>query len=457
LRRGAGQAIFAPMMASLKRFLPQSLFGRALVILIAPIILLQIVVTGLFIQRHYAGVTEQMAGAVARELNYAAETVDAAPDIDTAQGLLTELARPLGLSLSLLPDETLSFKARLRFYDVSGEALATTLRNYVSRPMGLDLVSSDRVAVADIQTEKGVLRAVIPRKRTIASNPHLLLVWMAVTALALMLVAILFLRNQVRPIKVLAAAAEAFGKGRVAPFRPSGAEEVRRAGAAFLEMRRRIERQIDQRTRMLSAVSHDLRTPLTRMKLSLAMAEPGPEIDQLSHDVAQMDRMLTEFLDFSRGEGTEPAILVDAAALLTGAVEDARRAGHAVTLTLPATLGGAAPLMVSLRADAVTRALTNLLDNAARHGTHAAASLRANRHAVEFVIEDDGPGIPAEAREAALRPFTRLDEARNQDKGGSVGLGLSIALDVARVHGGTVLLDRSEGMGGLKAVVRLPR
>jgi two-component system osmolarity sensor histidine kinase EnvZ len=394
-----------------------------------------------------------MAGAVARELIYAVETVEAAPDAAAAQSMLDELARPLGLELSLLPNEAISLAARLRFYDVSGEALATTLRRYVSRPMGLDLVSSPRDAVAEIQTAKGVLRAVIPRKRTIASNPHLLLVWMAVTASALVVVAVMFLRNQVRPIKVLAAAAEAFGKGRAAPFRPSGAEEVRRAGAAFLEMRRRIERQIDQRTRMLSAVSHDLRTPLTRMKLALAMADPGPETDQLTHDVAQMERMLTEFLDFSRGEGTEPAAMVDPAVLLRGVVEDARRSGHDVTLTLPDPW---TPISVSLRADAVTRALTNLIDNAARYGMRAEASLRVNRRAVEFVIEDDGPGIPPEAREAAFRPFTRLDEARNQDKGG-VGLGLSIALDVARAHGGTVKLDRSETMGGLKAVVRLPR
>jgi two-component system osmolarity sensor histidine kinase EnvZ len=270
-------------------------------------------------------------------------------------------------------------------------------------------------------------------------------------------VAVIFLRNQVRPIKALAIAAEDFGKGRGRNFRPSGAEEVRRAGAAFLEMRRRIERQIDQRTRMLSAVSHDLRTPLTRMKLTLAMLDPSDDADQLSRDVAQMDRMLTEFLEFSRGEGGEAPAFVDPAELLTSVVEDARRAGHDVTLHLPERPEGTAPNRLSLRAGAVTRALTNLLDNAARHGTRVEARLRGNRRAVEFVIEDDGPGIPPGAREAAFRPFTRLDEARNQDKGGGVGLGLSIALDVARSHGGTVMLDRSETLGGLKAVMRVPR
>lgn len=445
------------MDLTLKRYLPKSLFGRALMILLVPILLLQIVVTGLFIQRHYAGVTEQMAGAVARELIYAIEAAESSSDATAAQARLTELARPLGLELSLLPGQIVSFEARRRFYDVSGEALAETLRNYVARPMSLDLVSSSRNAVADIQTDKGVLHAVIPRKRTIASNPHLLLVWMAVTAAALAVVAVIFLRNQVRPIKALALAAEDFGKGRAHRFRPSGAEEVRRAGAAFLEMRRRIERQIDQRTRMLSAVSHDLRTPLTRMKLTLAMMDPGDDADQLSRDVAQMERMLTEFLEFSRGEGGGAPAFIDPAALLTSVVEDARRAGHDVTLHLPDRPDGAQPLRLSLRAGAVTRALTNLLDNAARHGTRAEATLRGNRRAVEFVIEDDGPGIPPAAREAAFRPFTRLDEARNQDKGGGVGLGLSIALDVARSHGGTVMLDRSESMGGLKAVLRLPR
>jgi two-component system osmolarity sensor histidine kinase EnvZ len=445
------------MDITLKRYLPKSLFGRALMILLVPIFLLQIVVTGLFIQRHYAGVTEQMAGAVARELTYAVGAIETSSDAIAAQARLTELARPLGLELELIPGATVSFAARRRFYDVSGEALAETLRDYVPRPMSLDLVSSPRNAVAEIQTKKGVLRAVIPRKRTIASNPHLLLVWMVVTAAALVAVAVIFLRNQVRPIKALALAAEDFGKGRAHRFRPSGAEEVRRAGAAFLEMRRRIERQIDQRTRMLSAVSHDLRTPLTRMKLTMAMMDPGDDADQLARDVAQMERMLTEFLEFSRGEGGEAPAVVDPAELLTSVVEDAHRAGHDVTLHLPARPEGAAPTRLSLRAGAVTRALTNLLDNAARHGTRAKATLRGNRRAIEFVIEDDGPGIPPEAREAAFRPFTRLDEARNQDKGGGVGLGLSIALDVARSHGGTVMLDRSETMGGLKAVLRLPR
>ena len=439
------------MSPHIKRYLPKSLFGRALLILLLPMLLLQIVVTGLFIQRHYAGVTQQMAAAVARELSYAADVVEAAPDAVAAQDRLDELARPLGLELALLPDMSLSLEARRRFYDLSGEALADTLRAHVPRPMAVDLVSLDKAATAEIQTAKGVLQAVIPRRRTIASNPHLLLVWMAVTASALAVVAVLFLRNQVRPIRELAGAAEAFGKGRARPFRPSGAEEVRRAGAAFLEMRRRIERQIEQRTNMLSAVSHDLRTPLTRMKLALEFMD-DPEAEDLKRDVGQMERMVQEFLEFSRGQGAEAAAKTDPAALLAAAVEDQRRMGREVALVAP---DGAAPM--ALRAGAMARALTNLMDNAARHGTCVRATLRANRRAVEFVIEDDGPGIPAELRETAFRPFTRLDASRNQDAGGGAGLGLAIALDVARSHGGTVMLDQSEELGGLKAVVKVPR
>ncbi|MGG7567422.1 ATP-binding protein [Rhodovulum sp. DZ06] len=437
----------------IKRYLPKSLFGRALMILLLPILLLQLVVTGLFIQRHYAGVTAQMAGAVALELSYAADVVDAAESHDAAQARLDELARPLGLGLQLLPDTLLSLEARRRFYDVSGSALADTLRRHLTRPMAVDLVSVDKAAVVGIETSKGVLRAEIPRRRTIASNPHLLLVWMVVTATALVVVAVLFLRNQVRPIKALAVAAEAFGKGRATPFRPAGAEEVRRAGAAFLEMRRRIERQIEQRTRMLSAVSHDLRTPLTRMKLALEFTEPGPETDDLKRDVAQMERMVQEFLDFSRGEGAEEPASVSPAALLEGVVEDQRRMGREVGLSLPEE--EVAPM--ALRVGAVARALTNLVDNAVRYGRRVETSLRANRRSVEFVIEDDGPGIPEELRETAFRAFSRLDEARNMDAGGGAGLGLAIALDVARSHGGVVLLDRSDALGGLKAVVRIPR
>ncbi len=439
----------------LKKYLPKSLFGRALMILVLPVVLLQIVVAGLFIQKHYAGVTEQMAGSVALELNYAIESVEKAPDAEAARVRLDELARPLNMSLELDDGPLTPAHSLAYFYDVSGDALTQTLKDRVQRPLTVDLVTDPRNADVRILTTKGLLRAVIPRKRMIASNPHLLLVWMVITAVGLVVIAVLFLRNQVRPIRQLAAAADGFGKGRQVAFRPSGAEEVRRAGGAFLDMRRRIERQIEQRTRMLSAVSHDLRTPLTRMKLALAMAEETDDTREMLRDVDEMERMLGEYLDFASGEQGESTVEADPAAMAEEVAANARRAGAAVEVVT--TVESPAKPTAAMRAGAVRRALQNLVDNAARYGRLVRVGARLTGTAVEFTVEDDGPGIPPEKREAAFRAFTRLDESRNQDKGGGVGLGLSIALDVARSHGGSLTLDKSEELGGLKATLRLPR
>lgn len=439
-------------MAGLHKTLaPRSLFGRALLILLVPIVLLQLVVAGLFVNRHYAGVTRQMSGAVALELVYAVEVVERAETPAEAQRALDQLARPLGLGLRLEPGAQVTPGAAVRLWDVSGEALARTLAEVIGRPMAVDLTADPRAARLRLDTAKGVLAAEVPRRRVIASNPHILLVWMTATAALLAVVAVVFLRNQVRPIRQLAAAAEAFGRGRNEPFRPGGAEEVRRAGAAFLDMRRRIERAIEQRSNMLYGVSHDLRTPLTRMKLTLEFLDEGPEVEDLRRDLAEMERMLDEFLDFARGGQGELAAAVDPVALAEAAAADARRTGAEVTVE-------AAPAdPVILREAAVRRALANLLDNAARHGARAVLSLREGRGFVEFAVEDDGPGIPEPDRERAFRPFTRLDPARNQDKGGGVGLGLAIAQDIARAHGGALTLEDGTRLGGLRAVLRLPR
>ncbi|HEU0222836.1 MAG TPA: ATP-binding protein [Paracoccaceae bacterium] len=439
----------------LKRYLPRSLFSRALLILVIPIIALQAVVTFIFIQRHFEGVTEQMANAVALEILYAVETVETAESHEEAVSRLDTLAVPLGLFLSLEEGRRTTDRSERRFYDVSGGALAETFRRRIPRPMAIDLVSDDKVAFVRVQTERGELTAEIPRRRMIASNPHLLLVWMLVTSGVLTAIAILFLRNQVKPIHELAFAAEEFGKGRSARFRPAGAEEVRRAGAAFLAMRARIERHVEQRTRMLSGVSHDLRTPLTRMKLAIAMTEPSPEREELARDVDDMEHMLEGFLAFARGEGPEDSEAADPIELAEEIGANVRRTGR--TISVASTTDTPGNGHVTMRRVAVKRAVQNLVDNALAHGDEVALSVRLLPKSVEFAVEDDGPGIPETEREAALRPFVRLDEARNQDRGGGVGLGLSIALDIARGHGGGLELGRSERLGGLRASLRLPR
>jgi two-component system osmolarity sensor histidine kinase EnvZ len=294
---------------------------------------------------------------------------------------------------------------------------------------------------------------IVPRDRITVSAPDLFIVWMVGSSLILLAVAILFLRNQVRPIERLARAADAFGKGRAVPdFKPYGATEVRRAAQAFITMRERIERHVQQRTEMLAGVSHDLKTPLTRIRLQLAMMQSGPETEALREDIAEMERMLDEYLDFARGEGGEQSQLADLGDLVrdaAGASARARRGGEErLTLETP---GG---VLLPVKTNALRRCVTNLIDNAFKHGRLVRVSLELGARFAEIHVDDDGPGIAPEKREEALRPFHRLDEGRNLQTGG-VGLGLTIARDIARAHGGELLLSESPD-GGLRATIKLP-
>ncbi len=446
-------------MASPKSLLPRSLFGRALTILLVPIVVLQLVVGLVFFQRHYLRVSEQMTRGVAYGLSYAADRAEAAGSPQAALAAVEALGLPFDLRLDITPADGFEAGAARGPLDFTGAKVVETMRSTVRRPLRIDLLSDSRAAFIGIRTDAGILEAVVPRDRLSVTNPHQLLVLMILVALLLTAVAIVFLRNQVRPIRTLAEAAEAFGKGRALPFRPAGAEEVRRAGVAFLSMRARLERQIEQRTQMLSGVSHDLRTPLTRMKLTLALMDDGEEARDLRQDVDQMERMLGAFLAFARGDGLEETVPTDPFALAAEIAEDARRAGAEISLvTIDETeSAGPRPALVPLRPGAVARALHNLVGNAAAHGRTVLLTARLGPRALVFAIDDDGPGIPEADRARALQPFTRLDEARRPNAAGSVGLGLSIALDVARSHGGSLELGESAELGGLRAILRFPR
>ncbi len=438
-----------------KSLLPRSLFGRAVAILLVPVVLLQLVVGLVFFQRHYQRVTEQMSGIAARELRQAIGEAEGAADPAAAAARLAALSAPLDLPLTLLPGATLEPGIDRTRFDATGRTLAETLQAAIPQPMTIDLRSDPGTALIAIQTAHGVIETAVPRSRLTVTNPHQLLVLMLVASLLLSAIAVIFLRNQVRPIRRLAEASDAFGKGRALPFRPGGAEEVRRAGAAFLAMRARIERQIEQRTQMLTGVSHDLRTPLTRMKLTLALMEDSEETRDLTRDAGQMERMLGEFLAFARGDPAEPTTPVDPFALAAGLVEDARRTGTRIEL-LTENETPDTPL-VELRAGAVTRAVDNLVGNAARYGRRVRLTVRLLPRTLAISVEDDGPGIPEQDRVRAVQPFTRLEYERNQDDGAHVGLGLSIAMDVARAHGGGLELGESPELGGLRATLRLPR
>jgi two-component system osmolarity sensor histidine kinase EnvZ len=433
----------------LKRFLPRGLYGRATLILLVPVVAIQLVVSVVFLQRHFDQVTEQMTRSVAFPLRYLIAEIDAAPDLAAARTRGVELGVALGFSVSLPGAEVVTRRA---FYDLSGRSLVRTMEDALPSVSAIDLGDSGFVRLA-VTTAWGPAEIVFRRARVSASNPHQLLVIMLFASVLMTAIAYAFLRNQLRPIARLADAAEAYGRGRILAYRPRGATEVRAAGAAFLDMRARIERAREQRTLLLSGVSHDLRTPLTRLRLGLSLAEDSEETRAMKRDVEDMQRMLDDILDFARGEASGEAEPTDPSEIALRVAENARRLGREVELSLEP--GSEAP--VSLRRRAVERALENLVQNALRFGTRVRLSVAVAPDRLRFVVEDDGPGIPPEQREEALRPFTRLDPARNQDLGGGAGLGLAIALDVARGHGGTLRLGDSEALGGLSAELVLPR
>jgi len=444
----------------LNRALPRGLYGRAALILVAPIVAIQLILSIAFIQRHFEDVTRQMTHNIVLDVGHLASLVAAAPDRTAAEAVGEATGGPLELAIDW-PDDAgppgavPQADARL-FYDFSGRVIITTLRTQLAGVRGVDLRNLREVRLG-LDTAAGPATIRFDRRRVSASNPHQFLVLMLATGLLMAFIAFIFLRKQLRPIRQLARAAEAFGRGRVLPYRPAGAAEVRAAGSAFLDMRARIERQIEQRTQLLSGVSHDLRTPLTRLKLGLSMLDGDPgtagEVAAMGRDVADMQRLLDAFLDFSRSDALdEPAETADPVALVRQVIADAHRAGQVVDLgTIEG--GGLAPL----RRDAVRRALENLIGNAVRYGSRAEISVAVLERAVRISVEDDGPGIPREQRDEALRPFTRLDRARNQDRGPGVGLGLAITADIARSHGGMLRLGDSERLGGLKAELILSR
>ena len=422
--------------------MPKRLYWRAALILILPVFLIQLLVSFVFIQRHFEGVTEQLTRGLTQELGYF-ETLIRSGDIEGALAF----AESLDISLSVNPDGV--FQPTRRFYDLTGIVVIRELSRVASL-RGVDLPDDSIVILRMTIPGYEELELTFARRRVSASNPHQLIVNMVFFGAIFTIIAFLYLRNQLRPITRLAAAAEAFGRGQNVAYSPSGAIEVRAAGDAFLNMRARIERHIEQRTLILSGVSHDLRTPLTRLKLGLSMLEDH-ERAPLERDVEDMRVLLDEFLVYAKtlGEDRSRNEPVNAITFLDGLVQDYARMGQVVQLHI-----GADEAVVMMRETMVKRALENLLNNAFRYGDQVHLSLYKDDEFVTFRVEDNGPGIPPEERENALKPFARLDPARNQNKGSSVGLGLPIANDIARAHGGQLHLSDAL-QGGLRIDMRI--
>ena len=435
----------------LKRFLPRGLFGRSLIIIVTPMVMLQGIVTYAFFVRHHDIMTQQMAKGAATDVAFLIDIVNHYPPGATRDGLLKMAAHNLEYQVTYLPGQRALARTSSHFTPHLKDAMNSVFAQQFGATYPFHAHNMGQYIDLQVQLKGGVLRLVILKKRLVAASADVFVLWMVVSSLVLLAVAILFLRNQVRPIERLAFAAEAFGKGRAVPdFKPYGALEVRRAAQAFITMRARIERYLQQRTEMLAGVSHDLKTPLTRMRLQLAMMGEGVDAAPLQQDVAEMEHMLDEYLEFARGEGGEDMQSLDLAEFVEEIVATAQRSDSHAELRIEE----APRTVLSVRRQSLKRCLTNLIDNALKHGTQVLVTLRRNGRFVEVQVDDNGPGIPEQRREEAFRPFHRLDEGRNLQRGG-VGLGLAIARDAARAHGGEVLLEDSP-MGGLRALLRLP-
>nr|WP_246370758.1 ATP-binding protein [Phenylobacterium haematophilum] len=434
----------------IKRSLPTSLFGRSLLIIVLPVALMQIAVTWIFFDAHWQTVTSRLSDGLAGEVAWAVESYQDDPSPQTMSTIAGRAEKSLNLSIALQPGRDLPQGRRTNAFAVVDRAIDRALSQRLDSPYWFDTTRYPAYVDIRVKVDQGVIRILAPRDRAFATQGHIFVLWLAMATILLTAIAILFIRNQTRTIERLASAADAFGKGVDAPtFKPSGAREVRQAAQAFLAMKSRIQRHIDQRTALLASVSHDLRTPLTRLKLELALADPGPRTAEMKRDLAEMEHMIDEYLAFARGEGGEAVETVHLKSLIDEVSEGAVRAGAQVRVAAEPDL------LAAVRPNALKRALSNLVMNAAAHGetVEVAATARASG-GVEIIVDDDGPGIPQDRYEDAFKAFNRLDESRNQNEKG-VGLGLAIARDVARSHGGDITLDRSP-MGGLRAIVRLP-
>ena len=449
--RQMGRQLGRMTWSAIPNLMPKGLYARALIIIIAPIVLLESVVAFVYMERNWQEETVRLSRATSGSVGAVIDAFEASHNKADYSRLIDLAQQRFEMTMIVAPPGELPPPQQRPVFDVLDRILTSEIASQIDRPFWID-TRGDKDVEVRVKLDKAVLRLILPRNRTYASNWHIFLVWMIGTSMVLISVAILFLRNQIRPIVRLAEAAEAFGKGRPIPsdFRARGAREIRQAASAFEEMRDRIEKHVEQRTTMLAGVSHDLRTVLTRFKLQLAMLEGAPGSDAMRDDVNEMQAMLEDYMAFAKGGSGEEAKPTDVRAMMEEVRAGAMHFGKPIELRFRRRR----KIPVPLRRHGFKRAIANLVSNAARYADTIVVTVTQDRHWLRIEVDDDGPGIPLEKREIVFRPFLRLDPSRNQDLP-NTGLGLAIARDIARVHGGDIWLEESD-MGGLKGVVRVP-
>ncbi|MGB0634574.1 MAG: ATP-binding protein [Paracoccaceae bacterium] len=434
---------------SIKRYLPNSLYGRAALILLVPIITIQLVVSFSFIQRLYEDVTKQMTMNLVPEIEIILDMVESFdPNINQESDIFL-LAQDFNMQASWSDSYV---KNQRYFYDLSGRILMNTLYENFKELESVDLISNDKTVILSYLISDKIFELRFSRYRVSASNPHQLLVLMILTGILMTTIAFLFMRNQLRPIRRLSSAAEAFGMGREVSYAPSGATEVRAAGKAFIDMKSRIARQIEQRNLIFSGVSHDLRTPLTRLKLGLSMQNNSSDNKELIQDVNEMEKLINEFLDFSKYGSVDETDQVNVLNLIEEISNNSSRISGKLTIgVVPDGLQN-----VLLKPLSIKRSIENIINNAEKWAENVKLSLIVKDNILIFRVDDDGPGIPLNKRNEAIKPFTKLDVARNQNYSGGVGLGLAISADIARSHGGELNLSESTELGGLRVELKIP-
>ena len=437
---------------SIKQYLPRKLFGRTILIFLFPIIMIELVVFVAFIQRHFEQVTSQMSEVFSYQVKYIINSA-AAEKKENKQALVNKIGKDFELEVRMITDEPSQRIRDLEVFDFSGSAFVKTMRKNFGESVFFDFSKSRKISLV-VMVDNKFLSVTVPRGRISAANPHQLLVLMVFVSILLVFLAIIILRNQLKPIIKLAEVSEAFGKGQSLYFKPAGSEEVRRAGSAFIAMRSRIEKQIEQRTQMLSGVSHDLRTPLTRLKLGLTLLKNEDDAKEMLEDVNSMQAMLDEFLIFAKTEAIEEPTKLDPVRLIERIIIRNKKQPQIIEFNNESNISGL--VLIPLREIMFERAIQNILDNAKNVSSKISIHLDIKKNFLQILIEDNGPGIDPDDREKALKPFARLDQSRNQNNHSGVGLGLSIALDTVRSHGGNLTLDSSQKLGGLRVKITLP-
>lgn len=430
-------------MRTLKSFIPQTLLARALLIVVLPVVLVQVVSTYIFFDRHWDNVTRHMSRGLSGEMAFVIYQMQHLLP-EERKDFLRELARHTDINARFRGGAHINKSASSKEF----AAFHDNLQRLVKVPFIIERNHKGGHVLVSFALDDGVLELEASVKRLDSRTTIIYMLWMGGSAIFFITIALVFLRNQIRPIRRLAEAAESFGRGKdMADFRPSGALEVRRAAKAFIVMRERIKRQLRTRSEMLSGISHDLRTPISRMKLQLEMLPDSEATQGLKSDVTQMQHMIDEYLDFARGQGREETIRLPSEQVLREIVENHHRAGHEVTLDIRKDVA------IEIRHQAFARMMGNLIDNAIHYGKRCHITADVNGDYLELYVDDEGEGIPPDKYETVFKPFTRLDPSRGSEAG--VGLGLSIARDVAMAHGGSIFLTTAPG-GGLRVIVRIP-